>query len=584
MAQGHKTDETPARAKRGKAPTEGRPRRKKQPSGGTAPDTAPPAGEASTQAEAATVAEALRELARIIEEASSNIAAFARDRESAAGGESRAAAYIISGWSDDPYSSPDPTPDRVNATPIDLEVPVLTNRKLTLSLSEEQPPLRRHDRNSAEFRYWVTMEALARGIKYWEQCIPPDTTWRAGSALKVRLNEPTAYLNAYYSRIEGLTFQKKKIAGVEINLGESADIVAHELGHAILDAIRPQLWNVAETEVDAFHESFGDISAILCALQLRPMRETVLRETAGNLKVTSRLSRIGEQFGWGLRQLKEGLAEPDCLRNAANRHFYKRPDLLDPTGPASILTSEGHSFSRVFTGAFLDALAEIFELRGSESEAELQNVSLLLGRLLVRAIRTAPISRDYFSQVAAALIEADRLDGGAHTGVLVRAFVNRGIISVDSTFNLGDAPAAAADAAAADAPKSAAGAAPEGEPEELPTIETALNGIVIRVHAPVEKKRYKVAGAAPGAADAADGASVQEGTAHFLKGLIQRRELDLEAARTRDARGAAYLPPSNDTPQSRLTHRLVPENGDLVLLRQRFDCGFCAAGSLRCEG
>jgi hypothetical protein len=44
-------------------------------------------------------------------------------------------------------------------------------------------------------------------------------------------------------------------------------VVCHELGHAILDALKPQLFNVASTEAGAFHEAFGDISAILCALQ-----------------------------------------------------------------------------------------------------------------------------------------------------------------------------------------------------------------------------------------------------------------------------------------------------------------------------
>jgi hypothetical protein len=52
--------------------------------------------------------------------------------------------------------------------------------------------------------------------------------------------------------------------------------VCHELGHALLDSFKPQLFDAASIEVAAFHESFGDMSAILSALQLPGVREGVL--------------------------------------------------------------------------------------------------------------------------------------------------------------------------------------------------------------------------------------------------------------------------------------------------------------------
>jgi hypothetical protein len=55
------------------------------------------------------------------------------------------------------------------------------------------------------------------------------------------------------------------------------------MGHAILDAIKPQLWDAASQEIPAFHESFGDMSAILSALQLQPLRLAVLQETSGRI-------------------------------------------------------------------------------------------------------------------------------------------------------------------------------------------------------------------------------------------------------------------------------------------------------------
>jgi len=62
--------------------------------------------------------------------------------------------------------------------------------------------------------------------------------------------------------------------------GESPDVVCHELGHALLDSFKPQLFDAASMEVAAFHESFGDMSALLSALQLPSVREGCWRKPA----------------------------------------------------------------------------------------------------------------------------------------------------------------------------------------------------------------------------------------------------------------------------------------------------------------
>src|SRR5262249_13348738 len=162
--------------------------------------------------------------------------------------------------------------------------------------------------------------------------------------------------------------------------------------HAILDALKPQLFDAASTEVAAFHESFGDMSGILCALQLPPERQKVLTETQGHLNVNSRLSRLAEQLGWGIRQLALTAVESDCLRNAANRFFYRKPSQLPSQAPASQLSAEVHSFSRVFTGAFLDALAGMLQVLGAATEANLLAVSRVMGQLLVDGVHTARVS------------------------------------------------------------------------------------------------------------------------------------------------------------------------------------------------
>src|SRR5262249_56216236 len=97
---------------------------------------------------------------------------------------------------------------------------------------------------------------------------------------------------------------------------ESPEFVCHELGHAVLDSLKPQLFDAASIEVAAFHESFGDTSAILSALQLPSLREGVLAETGGVLHRASRLSRLAEQLGWGIRPAVPSAVEAHCLANA----------------------------------------------------------------------------------------------------------------------------------------------------------------------------------------------------------------------------------------------------------------------------
>ncbi|MGO4833841.1 M36 family metallopeptidase, partial [Rhizobiaceae sp. 2RAB30] len=271
--------------------------------------------------------------------------------------------------------------------------------------------------------------------------MPSGTTWSTSNPMRVQLLEPGADLNARYARANGLHFYRETVLGRDIYSGESPDVICHELGHAILDALKPQLFHVASTEAGAFHESFGDMSAILCALQLPSVRAKVLEETEGRINVNSRLSRLAEQLGWGIRQLSPTTVDRDSLRNAANRFFYRPPDLLPPSAPANLLSKEVHSFSRVFTGAFLNALAGMFTATGAPHEANLSAVSRDMGQLLVDAVHAATVAPGYFAQVAAAMVQADRARfGGTYRSSLTRSFMERGILSVDSAMALESEP------------------------------------------------------------------------------------------------------------------------------------------------
>src|SRR5205823_1986582 len=110
---------------------------------------------------------------------------------------------------------------------------------------------------TAEFRYWTAAESLTGGVNFWAQWLPAGTRWTtAQEPMQVNLVAGED-LNANYSRQFGLRFYQATVKGRQFFSGESPDVACHELGHAILDAFRPEMFDAASTEAAAFHESFG---------------------------------------------------------------------------------------------------------------------------------------------------------------------------------------------------------------------------------------------------------------------------------------------------------------------------------------
>lgn len=262
--------------------------------------------------------------------------------------------------------------------PVRHPVPQLDTQPFPTAIAEAAPHPDSAGPGTPAFRYWVAAHALSTGCQTWGPLVPTGTQWvpSVGRVLTVHLDEGVD-LNAFYDR-RGLKFFHQRVEGVDVFSGQSPEIVRHELGHAVLDALRPQLFNAAMHESDALHEAFGDISALLTALQLESLRITVLTQTQGSLEQSSRVSRLAEQLGWAVRKVQPDAAEPDCLRNMSNHFFYRDPVHLPPLGPGNMLTSETHSFSRVFSGAFLKIVAGIFRQQDSQDQAALAEAARIM--------------------------------------------------------------------------------------------------------------------------------------------------------------------------------------------------------------
>ena len=462
----------------------------------------------------------------------------------------------IVAWEDDPLST-------AAVQPIPRPVPDLAKGPYALRIAGPKPAARIYASGTPGFRYWALADAVRRGSDFWRSVLTAagrtGISWQPGATLAIKADEGVDF-NAYYDR-KALNFFHDTAAGETVYSGESPDIACHELGHAVLDSFRPQLWDSASDEIAAFHESFGDMSALLSGLQTPSLRQAVLNETGGKLYRSSRLSRLAEQLGWAIRHSHPDLVEHDCLRNAVNSFFYRAPDTLPPSGPSSSLSSEAHSFSRVFTGGFFAALGGMLAIESSRpSEADLQQVSFNMGKLLVKAILGAQVVPDFFSQVALQMIAEDKAQfKSKYRDALKSAFVQRGILSLQAAVQISRGPAAGRGVTpAASAP------AYEVASMVIPGDGYGLKGEQIRAHIPGGHRPFAAAAALDlGTAEPPSG---DKAGRSFVEDLFRRGRVELGAHGQSDS-GVAH-------PLTVKTHYLEKQGSELALKRRTFECGF----------
>ena len=99
------------------------------------------------------------------------------------------------------------------------------------------------------------------------------------------------------------------------------------------------------------------------------------------------------------------------MRDANNDYLYLKPESLPENAPPEVLTAEPHSFSRIFTGAFWDILAEVsddFRQQCQDPRQALISSRDVMARLLARTVELGPNRLNRLSQMGKAMIEADR--------------------------------------------------------------------------------------------------------------------------------------------------------------------------------
>jgi len=246
--------------------------------------------------------------------------------------------------------------------------------------------------------------------------------------------------NAYYDR-NGLNFfyDTDDIKHKVVYTSESVDISAHECGHACLDAVQPDFFNTLFSEVPAFHEAFGDCSAILTTLTDDNVRKA-FSKLRDPLNESNFVSRLAEEMGHAIfsRYGKDRSSE-QSLRDAINEFKYKDPKTLPDKGPATTLTREGHSFGRVFVGAFYGSFARIYQELAKEvsEDRALMQAHDSIGQIFASSVLGATVTPFLYRELALGMLNADqRLFQGKYREAINNAFVDKEILSSTAASSL----------------------------------------------------------------------------------------------------------------------------------------------------
>lgn len=462
----------------------------------------------------------------------------------------------VGSWEDDPES----------AVSLTVPIPDLSKPPLAFSFPAGGPPPAIYAHGTYEFRYWATAAALRRGADYWAKRVPLSQ-WHGGPSLQVVL-EKDFDLDANYDRTALNFFYGPGVMGTVFTC-ESADVSCHEMGHAVLDAFKPQLWGFANKEAAAFHESFGDISALLSAIQIPSLRTAIVTANGGNVYTKSRLSRLAEQLGSALRAQDPDLAEVDCLRSAVNSFNYQDPATLPNTAAMSCLSSEPHSFSRIFTGAFFEILGVSLTAKAvtpeAPTEAELLTVADDLAGFLVQGIKCSPVVSNWYAHVAAKMVIAAQADP-TYSSIARGVFVGRHILSLQCASSLLEISQVKSLGAAAEPathePLSITG---------LPASQYGIDGMLF-VEVASEPREFSVTSAGFNAEPVAPPSGTAAAKA-FVDDLFMRGQIDYGTVVAPER----WLVRNHKTK----THALVKVDGGARLERRFFNCGLCARGVSR---
>jgi Fungalysin metallopeptidase (M36) len=446
------------------------------------------------------------------------------------------------------------------------------------------------DPGGPQFLFWQCREAALAALQAWEASAGPHKRWQGNRKKLSLLQDLGEDLNAYYDR-DSFSFFHRQVGTKTFFSGASTDVVAHEVGHGLLDAIRADLWDAVFLETGAFHEAFGDCMALLAALNDKETRQKLLAVTT-NLGKRNFVESTAEDLSNAIKRLvpTHNAAEP---RHAFNTFQFQIPETLPNSGGPGALINEVHSFGMLFSGAFYDVIANIFKAAATHTEASLLKAAQTAGKILIEGAKVAPIAPRFLQSVGRSMVLADEeLNDAANRDHIRNAFQGHGILLGTNAML---APSVALAGAAPRGRKATLGRttrkdllrrlnggrgdkltlsarnlfgenvvqAEHRRQVSLGTVDKRLKGVVAVAQVPVmvgaSGSRAAVFGSIPNAATTEDEVHA------FVRSLLNHGQLQLGKTRT--------LVAGRSVQAAAPTHDIATVGGKRVLRRLRFSCG-----------
>ena len=273
----------------------------------------------------------------------------------------------------------------------------------------------------------VTHQALTR----FEKKLQKSIKWPMMKQKITIYPEKDCYLDAYYCKTDcSLNFTKNFQENMlkDIYTARSTEVVSHELGHAILDSLRPEYATTFSYETKAFHESFADIFAIFDSLSRPEVLSKLEAETSGDLSKPNIVSHIAEEVGKALYEKKDHY----YLRNAVNDLKWSDPDKLPSySKDDAILAREPHSLSRVFTAAFYDLINYIYkenQNNGMNFIDAITDAKENVMTLIIKTVDRLPESVFFFKEIYRTILKTDAdINNRKYTELIKKVFTERKI-------------------------------------------------------------------------------------------------------------------------------------------------------------
>ncbi len=203
----------------------------------------------------------------------------------------------------------------------------------------------RLDINSRQFSVATMYATVRRVLDIWEDYFGRRIEWHFRVNFeKLELIPLVNWNNAQsgYGFLEfGYGNKPLPARGIDVTRPycQNFDVLAHEVGHSIIFAEVgiPSSNTTNTTQYGGFHESAGDLVAMISSLHFNKVVDRLLENTKGNLFTINELERIGE------------LSESRQIRELFN---YEQ---------MSTVTEEPHDLSLPLTGAIFDIFVEVFQ-------------------------------------------------------------------------------------------------------------------------------------------------------------------------------------------------------------------------------